>query len=297
MKKIILIITLFLLSFSYSFSKPVYYTGQLYINSKIIDGVTPSVNFTIEDMEIGFPGGGNDLSNDYFVLDDKLSNGFITLQDVKIYSGTHLVQGNRVYFKRLDGKPMYNKDRIKISITGKIIFNWKSSKNGNLTLGKVVIDDKHSTNEVEIDFGKYLVGAIESRIQLQVVRDLHLGFGVAGEVFDSEVGKGQSVGGYPAEISITCEATKDRIELSIPTGKVTIRNENGVSKEVTLRFNNILSGAENVEIENDDESEIEFTPTGEKITIFINGNMLTSVNDPEGVYTGTFILRAEYDKN
>ena len=304
MKKIILMMTLFLLSFSYSFSKPVYYTGKLYINSKIIEGTTPSVNFTIEDMEIGFPGGGNNLSGNYFELDDKLTNGFITLDNVKIYSGTHLVQGNRVFYERLDGKPMFNKDRIKISITGRLIFNWRAPEatlNKELVLGKVIFKSTH-TDDVTINFGEYIENAIISKIQLQVVRDLHLGFGVAGEVFDSEVGKGQSVNANPAEISIKCDSrTREKdepeIELSIPR-KVIIKNERGNTKEVTLRFRKNVSGAVIKEEEIDDgEIELEITPTQDNINVFIDGRMATSPQDEDGVYTGTFVLRAEYDKD
>ena len=35
----------------------------------------------------------------------------------------------------------------------------------------------------------------------------------------------------------------------------------------------------------------------ENITIFIDGKMFTSTKDEDGVYTGTFVLRAEYDKD
>lgn len=304
MKKIILIITVFLLSFSYSFSKPVYYTGKLYINSKIIEGTTPSVNFTIEDMEIGFPGGGNDLSGNYFELDDKLTNGFIALENVKIYSGTHLVQGNKVFYERLDGKPMFNKDRIKISITGRLIFNWRAPEatlNKELVLGKVTFKSTH-TDDVTINFGEYIKKAIISKIQLQVISDLHLGFGVAGEIFDSEIGKGHSVNAHPAEISIKCDSNSEKkdipeIELSIPK-KVTIRNENGTPKEVYLRFRENISGAIKEDIEYDDgEIELDIIPNQENMIIFIDGNMKTLKEDEDGVYTGTFILRAEYDKD
>ena len=153
-----------------------------------------------------------------------------------------------------------------------------------------------------LNLKKDIEKSIISKIQLQVIRDLHLGFGVAGEIFDSEAGKGQSVNAHQAEISIKCDTNninkdKPEIELTIPK-KVTIRNENGKTKNVYLRFRSKISGGSFGEIKNDDnECEIEFTPNKENITIFIDGNMKTLEEDEDGVYTGTFVLRAEYDKD
>lgn len=300
MKKIILIMTLFLLSFSYSFSKPSYSKGKLYINSKIINGSTSRVGFIIEDLEISFPGNSRDA---YFEPTQKSLNNFITLTDIKVSSGTHIVEGNRVYYKRVDGKEMSNKEPIVITITGKMVFNWKAKEDYSINLGGISFKgDNKKTEDVIINFGEYIKNAIVYKLNLQVIRDLHLGFGVAGETFDSEAGKGQSVNAHPAEISIKCDSKardKDEpeIELSIPH-TVTIKNEIGKTKEVNLRFRKNISGAVVKEEEIDDgELELEITPTQDNINIFIDGRMETSPQDEDGVYTGTFVLRAEYDKD
>ena len=308
MKKIILMMILFLLSFSYGFGdKPIEVSGEkIYLSSDIIKNQTTRVNFTITDLVIDTKGEGIKEKAFFELFNDiKSVNHFIRVENAKLNSPENVIDSSgRVWFKDKDGKLL---DKIELNISGTFIFDWnkyKKNDEGNniLKFGNIKWGENSGSRPLVLNLKKDIEKSIISKIQLQVIRDLHLGFGVAGEIFDSEAGKGQSVNAHPAEISIKCDTNninkdKPEIELTIPK-KVTIRNENGKTKNVYLRFRSKISGGSFGEIENDDnECEIEFTPTKENITIFIDGNMKTLEEDENGVYTGTFVLRAEYDKD
>lgn len=308
MKKIILMMILFLLSFSYGFGdKPIEVSGgKIYLSSDIIKNQTTRVNFTITDLVIDTKGEGVREKAFFELFNDiKSVNHFIRVENAKLNSPENVIDSSgRVWFKDKDGKLL---DKIELNISGTFIFDWnkyKKNDEGNniLKFGNIKWGENSGSRPLVLNLKKDIEKSIISKIQLQVIRDLHLGFGVAGETFDSEAGKGQSVNAHPAEISIKCDTNninkdKPEIELTIPK-KVTIRNENGKTKNVYLRFRSKISGGSFGEIKNDDnECEIEFTPNKENITIFIDGNMKTLEEDENGVYTGTFVLRAEYDKD
>ena len=308
MKKIILMMILFLLSFSYGFGdKPIEVSGgKIYLSSDIIKNQTTRVNFTIVDLAIDTKGEGIKEKAFFELFNDiKSVNHFIRIENAKLNSPKNIIDSSgRVWFKDKNGKSL---DKIELKISGTFIFDWSKYQkddegNSILKFGNIKWGENSGSRPLELNLKKDIEKSIISKIQLQVIRDLHLGFGVAGEIFDSEAGKGQSVNAHPAEISIKCDSksrnyNKPEIELSIPK-VVIIRNENGKTKKVYLRFGENISGAIKEEIQYDDgEVELEIIPKEENMTIFINGNMKTLEEDEDGVYTGTFVLRAEYDKD
>lgn len=291
MKKIILMMILFLLSFSYGFGAIVR-TSRIYLSQEPVRGI-PSVDFAMVGIEIDNKIFEIEDENSYFEFSKgNIGNEIISMENIQIDSSENKVDKDkkRIYFKYRQGIGYF----VKVNISGKLIFHWdKISKEtwpqGLMDNNRIIkIGEIHKANGIFIeDREVFLVlpgMKISEPLNVKVDRHMNLGKGMAGELFKTN---GGTTGGTPAIISLT-GGEKEKVRIIIPKTTLIRNNSSGDTIKVKLDFKDKAT---------DDIDRMVLDKrfeNGNKIeNIEINGEMQTNKSNI-GKYTGTFKVRAEY---
>lgn len=273
-------------SFSYS-SNAVFDVSARGISTKedVIKNQTQVVNFEISEVTIKAKNYTNDT---FFEAADieTASENFIKGQNLKI---TNISKGigneKRVYFKNNENNSI---DTIKFSLKGTLIFNWKeTNKKPNLAIGYRGEEhhNKNTSNYITVDLSDVKPITL---LKINVKEDLNLGKGTAGSALDTSKGSGS-----PAIVEAIGEYGKNvKFKILNPENiKITSIKNSQDSLKVDVWFESSNTNKPIIKKLNENTNE---TYTGKVSDIRIHGRCQSNSNS-RGKYTGSFVVRVEYD--